>query len=200
METLMALFAGLAAIAWLVIIALLHFIKPGLNPSVRMMSEYALEPNGWIMRLAFFLIATSCGALAFAAWPLLPHHALLLLATCGVGFAGAGIFVTDPRFTAKAVTKSGRLHNAFSLIVILLFPIMATVVGANMANHAAWASVRAWLPVIGAPVWAGFLAFVGSAAYAVRCKETPLGYFQRFMVLTYTTWLTVAAFGMVVAR
>jgi len=194
----MALFSGLAAVAWLVIIALLHFIKPGLNPSVRMISEYALAPSGWIMQLAFFLMAASCVALAFAAWALLPHLGLLLLGTCGVGFAGAGIFVTDPRCTAKAATKSGLLHNVFSFIVILLFPIMTTVVGAHMAGNTAWASVHAWLPVCSVLAWAGFVAFVGSAVYAGKYKETPLGYFQRFMVLTYTTWLAVVAFAMAI--
>jgi Protein of unknown function (DUF998) len=97
-----------AAALWLIIITLLPFTKPGLDPRTRMISEYAREPHGWIMQLAFLCMALSCSVLAAAIWalPLLLGPALLTI--CSVGFAGAGIFVTDPVFVGSKNTDPKR--------------------------------------------------------------------------------------------
>jgi len=189
-----ALIAVVMATLWLVILVLLHFVKPQLKPSVHMMSEYAIQPKGWIMQLAFFCIAASCFAAVLATWSDLPHFGLILLVIDGIGFAGAGVFVTDPLSMAKegAVTRSGKLHTIFSFIVLPIFPITATVVGSNMAGNAIWALVHTWLPILSMLTWAGFIGFMGcSVIYSAKHKVAPVGYYQRFMVLTYTTWLIV---------
>ena len=36
------------------LLALLHFLKPELDPAWRMISEYEIGRFGWMMRLAFF--------------------------------------------------------------------------------------------------------------------------------------------------
>src|SRR5579872_6247405 len=156
MNSSIALFSGLAALAWLGIIVLLHFIKPALDPRARMISEYAREPRGWIMQLAFLCVTLSCWAFVISAWDLLPHFGLVLLAICGIGFAGAGVFVTDPvLITLGAFTRSGFLHVAFAFLVIMLFPLAATLVGLGMIGNAAWASIHAWLPILCILTWVG---------------------------------------------
>jgi hypothetical protein len=55
-----------AAIAFLVLLAALHFIKPKLDPSWHFISEYAIGDYGWIMALAFLALALSYGALFIA--------------------------------------------------------------------------------------------------------------------------------------
>jgi Protein of unknown function (DUF998) len=196
MGPLVSLLSGLAAFMWLAIIVVLHFIKPALDPRTRMMSEYAREPKGWIMQVAFYCMAAGCLAFAFSAWTLLPHLGLTLLAICGVSFAGAGVFVTDPVFITKgASTPSGVLHVVFAFIVTMLFPVAATIVGIAMTANAAWIPVHAWLPILSTLTWAGLLGFVVAAALEIKRKQTPVGYAQRFMALTYTVWLLVAALG-----
>ena len=56
--------AGTMAVA--LIIVALHAIKPEFEPSWRFISEYAIGPYGWIMKLAFLIWAASCAALALA--------------------------------------------------------------------------------------------------------------------------------------
>ncbi len=58
-----ALLSFAAAAMFLVLLAALHFIKPELDPSWRVISEYALGDYGWIMMLAFLSLAVSCVAL-----------------------------------------------------------------------------------------------------------------------------------------
>jgi hypothetical protein len=196
MTSSIALFSGLTALAWLVIIVLLHVIKPDLDPRAHMISEYARAPRGWIMQVAFLCVTLSCWALVFGAWNVLPHPGLVLLVICGIGFAGVGVFVTDPvLITVGALTRSGKLHVLFAFIVIMLFPLTATLVGSGMSGNAAWASIHAWLPILSALTWLGLFGFIVASAWQRKRVQTPVGYFQRFMILTYTVWLMVVGFA-----
>ncbi len=189
-----ALAAGIMAALWLVIIGLLHIIKPELKPSVNMISEYARKPKGWIMQVAFFCMAISCFIQSLAMWPYVSHVGLALLVIIGLGFVGAGAFVTDPLVKQGAATISGTLHNIFSFIAIPLFPIMATIISISMVHNSIWGSDRGWLPTLSVLTWVGFVGFMGSPLYAMLTgKRAPTGYLQRVMVLTYTIWLIVAA-------
>jgi hypothetical protein len=188
------LMAAGAASLWLIIILLLHFIKPELDPRTRMISEYARGPHGWIMQFAFFCMALSCGALAAALWALPLSIGATLLAICSVGFAGAGVFVTDPVSLAqKAQTRSGALHVLFAFVVIVIFPVMATVVDMGTADKVASVPARHWLPALSALPWSGFLIFLSAALISGRRPRTPLGYFERFLVLAYSLWLVAIA-------
>jgi hypothetical protein len=190
----LALISAIAAALWLGIIAVLHFVRPKLDARTHMISEYAREPGGWIMQLAFFCVAASCWALAAATWSRLASLGPMLLIVCGVGFAGAGAFVTDPVLpTEKTQSRNGNLHVLFAFTVIALFPIMATVVGFGLAGK----PVRLWSAALSTLTWAGFISFLGAAFYSARHAGTPLGYFQRFMVVTYSVWLI--ATGLTVA-
>jgi len=184
--------AGAAAL-WLIVILLLHFVRPELDPRTRMISDYARGPHGWIMQFAFFCMALSCGALAAALWALpSPGSALLIL--CGVGFAAAGVFVTDPvSLTQKAQTRSGALHVLFAFAVIVVFPIMATVVDIGVAGKVTSIPARHWMTALSALPWGGFLLFICAALISGRRPRTPLGYFERFLVLAYTLWLVAIA-------
>ena len=52
-----------AAVTFLVLLAALHLIKPELDPSWRMVSEYEIGRYGWVMMLVFLSLALSCVAL-----------------------------------------------------------------------------------------------------------------------------------------
>jgi hypothetical protein len=42
------------------IVVLLHFLKPEIDPSWRMLGEYEIGRYGWLMRVAFVLCAIGC--------------------------------------------------------------------------------------------------------------------------------------------
>lgn len=192
----LALISTMAAALWLGVIVALHFIKPEFDPRIRMISEYARAPHGWIMQLAFFSVAVSCWALAAAIWAYLPPFDPALLAICGVGFAGAGAFITDP-VNQNTHTRSGVLHLVFSFIVIPLFPIMGSIVSSDLIGRAAWSPIQPWLTALSILTWAGLICFIGTPLFAGQHARTPIGYFQRFMVFTYSIWLI--AVGVILA-
>jgi hypothetical protein len=189
------LVSAVAAMMWLAIIVLLHFIKPELDPRTHMISECACGASGWIMQLAFICMAVSCWTLAAAAWTLQPPLGPALLIACGVGFVGAGIFVTDPVLpTEKTQTLSGTLHIVFAFAVMLIFPVMAISVSWSVGEQAIGHITRVWLLILAALTWGSLLGFVAVAVRSIKTPGTSIGYFERILVVTFTVWLTAAAF------
>jgi hypothetical protein len=193
-ESTFDLLSAVAAILWLCIIGLLHLIKPELDPRTRTISEYARGRRGWIMQIAFFCMAVSCLALAAATWKSQRIIGPTLLVLCGVGFAGAGLFTTDPVLPMeRAQTSSGALHILFAFAVMLTFPVMATFVAASLAGTAGWV----WLLALTALTWVGLLSFIFAMLRSVGRPETAIGYSERFLVLTFTLWLVAIALAMI---
>jgi hypothetical protein len=107
--------AAIAAVAALVaggitvgLIAILHVLKPEYDPSWRMISEYSLGRNGWVMRLAFVTMAICLAATTVALWPFAGAWTIALAAVAG-GALGAAFIDADPIMTPRAqATPTGR--------------------------------------------------------------------------------------------
>jgi hypothetical protein len=97
-----------AAAAFLLLLALLHVLKPEMDPSWHMISEYALGRHGWVMRLALISLATSCVAL-FILWREGFVAGGVLLAIAGIGMLGLALFATDPITTPRETITLARL-------------------------------------------------------------------------------------------
>ncbi len=197
-----ALIAGIAALLWMLLIGILHFIKPQLDPAISMASEYARGKHGWLMQLAFFSMAVGCIVLTFAAWPYLHHFGLILLSMIGLSFAGAGVFVTDPVFAENENrTLSGNLHNLFSAIAILVFPMMTTIVSTDILHTSIWSKAHIWILVLAILTWISCVCFIGAMVRTAQVqkrqnKQVPFGYYQRFMIFALSCWLVVVALSM----
>jgi hypothetical protein len=181
-----------AVAAFSVLLVIAHVLKPEVSPSWRMISEYEIGRYGWIMRLAFVCWSTSVFAVALALRldvPSLESAALFLVA---VGPLGAAIFATEPiTRPAGSTGVAHRLHAAFGALFIFGLPIAATLAGGGVA----W---PAWLWLV---PWIGLVAFVVSAVVLqARGKgragpDVPIGWPNRFLVLTYVTWIAIAAWA-----
>src|ERR1044071_6255631 len=84
---------------FLAILALLHFLKPELQPHWRMISEYELGRFGWLMQVAFFCWSLSVFTLLIMIWPSLISLSGLIgrwwFALIALALIGAGIFKTN---------------------------------------------------------------------------------------------------------
>ena len=109
------------AIAFVVLVAVLHGVRADLVPRAHVLSAYALGPTGWLMALAFFALAASFSALLVALWTSLPGWRGALgrttLAIAAIGAAMGGLFPMDPIGTPPdQASTSAQLHNvAFML-------------------------------------------------------------------------------------
>jgi hypothetical protein len=192
------------AAVFLSLLFLLHFLEPEFDPSWRMISEYALGRYGWMMSLAFFCWGGSVLALLIALWPSLEGVGGLIargwLILIVAALFGAGIFRTNA-ITEPATSTAHNLHALCGAIVILTFPIVASLISGNLSRNPPWAQARGQLLWITLLVWFGQLAFFGSIIISNAINpsagrvgpEVYLGWPNRFLVVIYIVWLVIVA-------
>ena len=194
-------FAGAAMFALL--LAGLHFIKPGLNPSWHFISEYAIGEYGWIMVLAFLSLALSYVSLFLALRSQLQTIAgrigLALLLVSALGLTIAAIFTTDPiTVSENAVTTEGTLHNLGGTLGIAM-PFAAVLIGWRLARNPAWSSARRSLLWATALALVAFLvSFVSLGVMVSRSggdfgPDVLVGWPNRIETVAYSVWLMVVA-------
>lgn len=192
-----------ACMLFVVLLALLHVVKPELDPSWHFISEYAIGEYGWLMGLAFFSLAIAYVALVIALAPHLRRFGgrigLALLVVGAAGLVLAAIFPMDPLMASPdATTTSGKLHNLGGTLGIAL-PVGAAVITWRLSKDPAWASARR--PI----AWAGIAVVVTSiatmVAFGVLLSRSdgrfgpgvPIGWPNRLDILVGCAWLLVVA-------
>ena len=199
--TLSLIFAGI----FLGILFLLHFLKRELDPSWRMISEYEIGRFGWMMRLAFFCWGASVLALLVAIWPFLQTTGGVIgrwwFVIIVIALVGAGIFKTNP-ITDRTPNWVNTIHTLCGAIVILTFPIAATLAANSLLRDSMWSGSRGVLIFAIVLVWIGMVAYFASVILA-RAKDPKAGepggrivyqgWPNRFMVVTYIVWIAIVA-------
>jgi hypothetical protein len=194
-------FAGAAT--FVVLLAVLHLIKPGLDPSWRFISEYAIGDYGWMMVLAFLSLAVGYVSLFVAIRSQLRTIAgrigLALLLVSALGLAIAAVFTTDPITVSEdAVTTAGTLHNLGGTLGIAM-PFAAALVGWKLARNPAWSSSkRPLLWVTGMALVAFVVSFVSLSIMVSQSRgefgpDVPVGWANRLEMLAYCVWLMTVA-------
>lgn len=192
------------AIAFIVLLAVLHFIKPEFDPSWRFISEYGIGDYGWIMMLAFFSLALSCGALFVALRSDITTTGgkigLVFLLITAAALIMAGIFDSDP-ITAgpEGATTHGTLHGIAATIGIPGLPIAAVLISKSLVRQSLWAGVRRSLLWSAHLIWLTLIALYIILAVTLIQNggkfgpEVAIGWPNRLLVVTYCVWLITAA-------
>jgi Protein of unknown function (DUF998) len=186
------------------LLTLLHFLKPELSPVWRMISEYEIGRFGWMMRLAFFSWGASALTLLITIWASLGSTGGIIgrwwFVLIVLALFGAGIFKTDP-ITEITNSRENTLHTLCGAVVILTFPIAATLVKNSLLQNSAWTTAQSQLTFGTFFIWFGMASFFASiiisriidpSAERVGPKVY-LGWPNRFMVLTYVIWIMIVA-------
>jgi hypothetical protein len=190
-------------LAFYVVLALLHLLKPEIDPSWRFISEYAIGRHGWLMSLAFLLYSVAWLALFVAVRPWchtrLGRAGLALVLTSAAGLLIAGLFPTDPITTPRAqVTTTGRLHGLGGALGIAM-PFAALLVTWTLSRNPAWRWARPQLWGSAAIAGAGFLVATISLGILLARSggtfgpEVPVGWSNRLEIVCYGVWTTVLA-------
>jgi len=180
----------------------LHFLSPQLDPSWRMVSEYANGNQRWVLTVVFLAWALGSFALAFALLPTvsgwISTAGLLFLVLAGVGQAMGGIFDINHR-----------LHSTAFAIGVPALPISAILL--TIAVRRAGLDVPIWaavLPILSLAMMAVSMAMLFSALKAagitMSAESQPLpalpegifawnGWANRLVFATYYLWVVLAA-------
>ena len=184
---------------FVLLVALLHVIEPEFGPMWRFVSEYSNGRHGWVMKLAFFVMAFGCAAATAA---LRPHArtkpaitGLFFLAASVVGLVMAGLFNQDP-ITSTIVTREGTLHAVASMIGIPGFTIASLLLGLSLARR--WRSLRTPLLVLSHLPWIAFGSMIAYMAVAVPAAggfgpTVVVGLINRLFLAAMCAWLGFVA-------
>jgi hypothetical membrane protein len=184
---------------FVLLVALLHVIEPEFGPMWRFVSEYSNGRHGWLMKLAFFVMALGCAAATVA---LRPHAhtkpamtGLFFLALTVVGLVMAGVFNQDP-ITSSIVTREGTLHAVATMIGIPGFTIASLLLGLTLARR--WQSVRTPLLILSQLPWIAFASMIiymaGAMPAAGGFGPTVLvGLINRMYLAAMCAWLLFVA-------
>jgi Protein of unknown function (DUF998) len=190
------------AALFLVLLAVLHILKPEYDPSWRMVSEYEIGRFGWAMQLAFFSLATASVSAIAAVWSqaksIIGYVGLVLLLVAATGIIIGGIFPSDPITTdPDALSASGKMHILGAQLGIPSIPIAMTLVSwALTRRNLAWTAVRRWLWLTTALVWLSFVALVFLAFVVAKGPLGPdvlIGWPNRLFIVGFSLWLMVVA-------
>jgi len=189
---------------FLVLLTALHFIKPEIDPSWRMISEYEIGRHGWIMQGAFLCLAFSCVALFVAVRSqtrtIGGRIGLTLLLLGAAGMTIAAFNVTDPMTTPKdEMTAHGNLHGLGFMPGVPSLTIAALLISFSLRRDAAWASARRML------LWTAQLPWVSLAGLIVTIMvllpkndgkfgpSVVVGWPNRLYIVACCVWLMAVA-------
>lgn len=180
-----------AAAASLVLLAALHVLSPELDPSWRMVSEYALGNFGWVLALMFLAWALSCVALFFA----IKSQVRTIGGKIGLGFllaAAVGMSM------AAMFDVNHNLHGLAAMIGIPSLPIAAILISLSLVRNPSWTPVRRSLLWTAILTWVSLVlmnvaVFTGFSPTGEISPDAWVGWANRFLVIAYDVWLMVVA-------
>jgi hypothetical protein len=195
-----------AAGLFLVLLAVLHILKPDYDPSWRMMSEYAIGRFGWVMQLAFFSLSIASLSATAAVWPqvksIVGYIGLVFLLIAAISATIGGIFPSDPITTSPdALSANGKVHILGAQLGIPAMPLAVAFLSWALTRHnQAWASARRWLWLTVGFVWLNLVAII--FLLFVVAKGTPgpdvfIGWPNRLFITGYSLWLMIVAWQII---
>lgn len=177
------------------ILGILHLLEPEFDPTWRFISEYALGNFGWMMHLAFVLLATSlicAGVVVFSqVRTVVGYIGLAILGLSSSGYLIAAIFVTDPISVSQdAATFSGKMHAIGATLDYT--PVAALLMSFALARNEAWRPIRGRLIVTSSIMLVVMILFILQIPQDGQFTPDVLaGLFGRFLIVSYLGWLLI---------
>jgi Protein of unknown function (DUF998) len=197
-----ATLALLGAALFIGLVLVLHVVRADLEPGWHMVSEYSVGPGGWLMRLAFFALASSFLSLMLALEVHTPGAlgitGRVFLGIAGVGAAFGGLFNTDPPGTApELISTTGKLHGFAFMLGVPGVLVAVTLLTIALWRSPDWRSQRSLMLASAAFVWGTMLVFGMAMASAIAHRaagpEFAVGWQNRALVLAWAFWVAALA-------
>jgi len=207
MKNLFAYLSIISAIFFIVLLVLLHFIEPEIDPSWRLISEYQLGQWGWLMSLAFFSLAISCVSLFLIIRAnihgLAGHIGRAFLALSAIGLIIAGIYHTGPITTLpEDYTFSMRMHQLGGVVAVFGMSLSALILTIHFlrTDHLWYGRAMFLLILMVVLIWAGFITWIGlSTIQKLMFFESGenayawIGYPNRIYIVSFSIWQILAS-------
>lgn len=187
-------------LTFLILLVLLHFIKPEFKPSWRFISEYSIGKNGWIMQFAFFILGSSCISLILSIKSQVKtvggKIGIFIMLIVGLSLIMAGIFTMDAVTTPKnELTTHGNLHGIASMIGVPGFPIAAILISISLGKNTKWVFYKKTMIALAIAIWVCLIIMFATMfitlakTKGVFNDNVLIGWPNRILVLSYCAWL-----------
>ncbi|WP_145036565.1 DUF998 domain-containing protein [Paenibacillus sp. Y412MC10] len=189
---LVSIFSGAL---FVLLLCSLHLLQPEFHPTWRFISEYALGDFGWMMHLAFGLLALAQISVAITIFPhirtVTGYIGLVILGISAIGVIIAGIFVTDPiSVSPDDATFSGSMHSIGAMLDYT--PLAALLISLSLCRLDVWRPMKRVMLTIAMIAIVAMLVFVLQIPQDGQFgPEVLAGMFGRFLILAEITWLIV---------
>jgi hypothetical protein len=196
-----------ATLVFLILLALLHVLKPENDPSWQLISEYQIGNFGWLMSIAFFSLAAAQMSFFLdvrkSEGGVAKGIALVLLPVVAMGFIVAGIFPPDSIMTPRELYSfSMWAHSIGALCAIPGMPLVVLLLTWSVfRNNRSLSDLRipGLLVILALVVWAAVIVwFTGSSLQrdafesGVLLRYEWIGWPNRLFIVAYCVWLIVA--------
>jgi len=201
-SALVAKISVAATSLFLLLLLLLHFLKPEMSPSWRMISEYEIGRFGWLMQVAFFSLAGGTVLLALTlrsqVQSVAGYIGLVLLFVIAVGLVMGGIFITEPITTPRdEISMVSQLHNVGGSLAIFPIPFASILISLSLIRLSEkWTKVRLLIISLAAAIWLslGWYIMVAAITYTGEgSADVPVGWPNRAFIVAYALWVIVVA-------
>lgn len=179
----------------MLLLSSLHLLEPEFDPTWRFISEYALGDFGWMMHLAFGLLALAQISVAITIFPhirtVTGYIGLVILGISAIGVIIAGIFVTDPiTVSPDDATFSGSMHSIGAMLDYT--PVAALLISLSLSR------LDVWRPMKRVLLTSAIIAIVAMLLFVLQIPQDGqfgpgvlAGMFGRFLILADIAWLTI---------
>ena len=181
----------------------LHVLRPDLDPSWHVISEYAVGPFAWVMALCFASLAVACAALFVAllgnARTVGGRIGLGALLFAALGLAMASLFPIDAITNPPGpVTLSGQLHGVSAMIGNPGLITAALCLAYALRRNPLWAPVRTPMLAFAHLTWIAFALMAGAMIALISSGSTDglgglVGWANRLLMLGYFGWVVSTA-------
>lgn len=190
-----ALTSIIAGGLFVLLLSSLHLLEPEFDPTWRFISEYALGDFGWMMHLAFGLLALAQISVAITIFPhirtVTGYIGLVILGISAIGVITAGIFVTDPiTVSPDDATFSGSMHSIGAMLDYT--PVAALLISLSLSR------LDVWRPMKRVLLTSAIIAIVAMLLFVLQIPQDGqfgpgvlAGMFGRFLILADIAWLTI---------
>lgn len=184
---LLALIAIIGSMFFLVIVMVLHILRPDNDPITTFISYYAVGPYGFLMTAAFIALGVSALALAAClARAVAPSRWLwggvFLLSVYAIGTCILGVFTTDPISDNSLPTTTGTIHG------MAILPTYLSIIIAALLLPQAYKHDERWRMFYRTAVVLGFVVLSSVVALGVAGEQWG-GLGQRILITTHLVWL-----------
>ncbi len=202
--SILSIAALVFALLFILTLAALHFLEPEFDPKWRMISEYEIGKYGYLMQGAFFSWAASVLFILIVTWRFVGSAGGIIgwawFLIIMLALVGAGIFKTNA-ITDNSTSRDNTLHTLCGSIVIMTFPLAASLVAGGLLQSPFWAPYKVVVILFTALNWFGMIGFFGSILWSRKTDPSAgrvgpkvlLGWPNRIMVLLYNAWVIMLA-------